>query len=217
MKRASTFSPLPGARCPTTCSRTCSAHWWAGSGSDITYHGRRRDQVSERVVSPQRLTQYRNSWYLDAWCHQANGLRSFALERISEQQRLDEPAHGRQRGGTRPSIMTSPMASFPARPSTRRRSVSARKCRAGWPRNNGTRTRPALLMKAAPGFCRCRSVMPASCSWTSCVTAPMPKCWPLISCAMPYAGCRRHGCRLSVGVRMFGSGSSAFENPACIS
>jgi predicted DNA-binding transcriptional regulator YafY len=58
----------------------------------ITYHGRRRDEVSERTVSPQRLTQYRNSWYLDAWCHQAGGLRSFALERIRQQQVVDEPA-----------------------------------------------------------------------------------------------------------------------------
>ena len=58
----------------------------------IRYHGRRRDEESERVVSPQRLTQYRNSWYLDAWCHQAEGLRSFALERVREQTLVDEPA-----------------------------------------------------------------------------------------------------------------------------
>lgn len=58
----------------------------------IRYHGRRRDEESERVVSPQRLTQYRNSWYLDAWCHQARGLRSFALERIRQQGLLEEPA-----------------------------------------------------------------------------------------------------------------------------
>ncbi|NND45463.1 MAG: WYL domain-containing transcriptional regulator [Xanthomonadales bacterium] len=58
----------------------------------IQYHGRRRDQTSERTISPQRLTQYRNSWYLDAWCHVAKGLRSFALERIREQRLLDEAA-----------------------------------------------------------------------------------------------------------------------------
>ena len=58
----------------------------------IRYHGRRRDEESERVVSPQRLTQYRNSWYLDAWCHTAKGLRSFALERIRQQTLLDEAA-----------------------------------------------------------------------------------------------------------------------------
>lgn len=55
----------------------------------IRYHGRRKDDISERDVSPQRLTQYRNSWYLDAWCHKANGLRSFSLERINEQTLLD--------------------------------------------------------------------------------------------------------------------------------
>lgn len=59
---------------------------------NIRYHGRGRDAESERVVSPQRLTQHRNSWYLDAWCHEAGGLRSFALERIREQTLLDEKA-----------------------------------------------------------------------------------------------------------------------------
>ncbi|MEM1412717.1 MAG: transcriptional regulator [Pseudomonadota bacterium] len=58
----------------------------------IRYHGRRRDQVSEREISPQRLTQYRNSWYLDAWCHKAEGLRSFALERITDLERRDAEA-----------------------------------------------------------------------------------------------------------------------------
>jgi proteasome accessory factor C len=58
----------------------------------ISYHGRRKDDISERDISPQRLTQYRNSWYLDAWCHRAEGLRSFALERISDQSLLDQDA-----------------------------------------------------------------------------------------------------------------------------
>jgi len=58
----------------------------------IRYHGRRRDAVSERDVSPQRLTQYRNSWYLDAWCHMAQGLRSFALERMQQIELLEEDA-----------------------------------------------------------------------------------------------------------------------------
>lgn len=58
----------------------------------LKYHGRRRDEISERDISPQRLTQYRNSWYLDAWCHRAEGLRSFALERMRELRMLDEAA-----------------------------------------------------------------------------------------------------------------------------
>ena len=59
---------------------------------EIEYHGRRRDEISQRIISPQRLTQYRNSWYLDAWCHTAEGLRSFALERIRALKRTPEPA-----------------------------------------------------------------------------------------------------------------------------
>ena len=58
----------------------------------IRYHGRRRDDVSEREVSPQRLTAYRDRWYLDAWCHRAEGLRSFAVERILKLDALDQTA-----------------------------------------------------------------------------------------------------------------------------
>lgn len=49
----------------------------------ITYHSRGRDQQTERTVSPQRLTHYRDNWYLDAWCHKREALRSFAVERIA--------------------------------------------------------------------------------------------------------------------------------------
>lgn len=35
----------------------------------LTYHGRSRDQVTERLVSPQRLVHYRDNWLLDGWCH----------------------------------------------------------------------------------------------------------------------------------------------------
>lgn len=55
----------------------------------IEYHGRRRDETRRRTISPQRLTSYRDRWYLDAWCHDAQGLRSFALERIRDIERLD--------------------------------------------------------------------------------------------------------------------------------
>ena len=48
----------------------------------ILYHGRSRDKTTERDISPQRLVYYRNNWYLDAWCHDQKGLRSFSLDRI---------------------------------------------------------------------------------------------------------------------------------------
>ena len=58
----------------------------------INYHSRGQDQHTERVISAQRLTSYRHNWYLDAWCHLRQGLRSFALERCRELVLLEEPA-----------------------------------------------------------------------------------------------------------------------------
>jgi predicted DNA-binding transcriptional regulator YafY len=58
----------------------------------IEYHGRERDETSRREVSPQRLIHYRDNWYLDAWCHQRDGLRSFALDRIRSARTHDQPA-----------------------------------------------------------------------------------------------------------------------------
>ena len=48
----------------------------------IKYYSRGTDQVSEREVSPQRLIHYRGNWYLDAWCHLRDDLRSFAVDAI---------------------------------------------------------------------------------------------------------------------------------------
>src|SRR6202171_6510006 len=46
----------------------------------LTYWNRSKDEVTEREVSPQRLVHYRENWYLDAWCHLRNDIRSFALD-----------------------------------------------------------------------------------------------------------------------------------------
>ena len=48
--------------------------------------------MSERDVSPQRLVHYRNTWYLDAWCHRVDGLRRFALDAIQEATSLEAKA-----------------------------------------------------------------------------------------------------------------------------
>lgn len=46
-------------------------------------HLRRQDgQVLEREVSPQRLVHYRDNWYLDAWCHKRQALRTFGVDAI---------------------------------------------------------------------------------------------------------------------------------------
>ncbi len=61
----------------------------------IAYHGRGRDQITERLVSPQRLAHYRDNWYLDGWCHLRKGLRSFAVDRVRNATELEETADAR--------------------------------------------------------------------------------------------------------------------------
>ena len=49
-------------------------------------------EISERVVSPQRLVHYRYNWYLDAWCHVRKDLRVFAVDAIKSALVVEEPA-----------------------------------------------------------------------------------------------------------------------------
>ena len=51
---------------------------------ELLYFTRARGSESRRQVSPQRLTHYRNTWYLDAWCHRSEGLRRFALDAVRD-------------------------------------------------------------------------------------------------------------------------------------
>ena len=56
------------------------------------YRARSTDARTRRTVSPQRLTHYRENWYLDAWDHERDALRSFSVDRMSTARALDEPA-----------------------------------------------------------------------------------------------------------------------------
>ena len=58
----------------------------------LSYRARGRDQRSEREVSPQRLIHYRDNWYLDAWCHSRQALRSFSVDAIEQVQVLAQLA-----------------------------------------------------------------------------------------------------------------------------
>jgi predicted DNA-binding transcriptional regulator YafY len=56
------------------------------------YRARTTNSDSRRTVSPQRLTHYRDNWYLDVWDHDREALRSFAVDRIAEPHALDAAA-----------------------------------------------------------------------------------------------------------------------------
>jgi predicted DNA-binding transcriptional regulator YafY len=58
----------------------------------IKHYNRKDDRETERAVSPQRLVHYRDNWYLDAWCHLRDDLRSFAVDAIRDARLVDERA-----------------------------------------------------------------------------------------------------------------------------
>jgi len=58
----------------------------------IDYFSRGRNAREIRILSAQRLTYYRDNWYLDAWCHLRQSLRSFSLDAIVDAELLDELA-----------------------------------------------------------------------------------------------------------------------------
>lgn len=58
----------------------------------IDYVARSKGDTSQREISPQRLTHYRDNWYLDAWCHLRDELRSFAVDAIKTVKTIDAVA-----------------------------------------------------------------------------------------------------------------------------
>lgn len=58
----------------------------------IQHFSRQSGKTTERQISPQRLIYYRDNWYLDAFCHLRDDLRSFAVDAIKNAKLLEKPA-----------------------------------------------------------------------------------------------------------------------------
>lgn len=58
----------------------------------IRHYNRGSDRETEREISPQRLIYYRDNWYLDAWCHLREEVRSFAVDAIRHAEHVDKKA-----------------------------------------------------------------------------------------------------------------------------
>lgn len=96
--------PLPEIasriRILTLASRPCAAaHFQSLIGAVLerrrlrmTYRARSNGRLSSREISPQRLVRYRENWYLDAWCHLREQIRSFAVDAIETVEVWPEPA-----------------------------------------------------------------------------------------------------------------------------
>jgi proteasome accessory factor C len=51
-----------------------------------------RDEISERDVDPVRLVTMQGHWYLEGWCHRAEAMRLFRLDRLESVEILDTEA-----------------------------------------------------------------------------------------------------------------------------
>ncbi len=108
----------------------------------MRYHSRSKDEQTERVISPQRLVYYRDNWYLDAWDHLREALRSFSLDRIRDALELPKRRSSLWPPSSR-STTPAPTGYSPAGPTRRPCCASPRSGRAGSPTSAGTRSRPA--------------------------------------------------------------------------
>lgn len=61
----------------------------------IEYYTQGRGELSKRNVEPLRLQRLKQHWYIVAWCHKADDVRSFRLDRIKSLEVLDETFEAR--------------------------------------------------------------------------------------------------------------------------
>lgn len=56
------------------------------------HFNRERNESAERLISPQQIVFYRDNWYVDAWCHLRNDIRSFSIDAITAAEMSEQPA-----------------------------------------------------------------------------------------------------------------------------
>ena len=49
-----------------------------------------RDETTERDVDPMRVLHVDGRWYLEGWCHRAEAVRLFRLDRVVQARVLDD-------------------------------------------------------------------------------------------------------------------------------
>ena len=106
------------ARAAAGTSSCSAARWCSASACGCATSSAATAATSEREVSPQRLVNYRNTWYLDAWCHASDGLRRFALDamRDAAAARRSAPGTWRVQANSRPSSTPATASTAAATP-----------------------------------------------------------------------------------------------------
>ncbi|CAH1904938.1 putative DNA-binding transcriptional regulator YafY [Candidatus Nitrotoga sp. HW29] len=77
---------------PLQCFETIATATLQRQQLQITHFNRQNGQENTRIISPQQLLFYRDNWYVDAWCHLREGIRSFSIDAISHAELIAAPA-----------------------------------------------------------------------------------------------------------------------------
>jgi len=85
--------PIQSRQIDETLFRTVAGAVMRGKLLRIEHAKLPDETPTSRIISPQALVRYRDNWYVDAFCHLRNELRTFALNRIESA----EPAKGKFR------------------------------------------------------------------------------------------------------------------------
>ncbi|MEO6422962.1 MAG: YafY family protein [Candidatus Nitrotoga sp.] len=73
---------------PLQCFETIATATLQRKQLRITHFNRQNGQENTRIISPQQLLFYRDNWYVDAWCHLREGIRSFSIDAIRHAEML---------------------------------------------------------------------------------------------------------------------------------
>ena len=82
----------------------------SGSQVEIDYFGAAATEPSTRVVDPYQVVVRESKWYLDAWCHKANGLRRFQVDRVRAVRPTGRPADTSPLSDSEREAISSPLA-----------------------------------------------------------------------------------------------------------
>lgn len=77
---------------PLQCFETIATATLQRKQLRIIHFNRQNGQENTRTISPQQLLFYRDNWYVDAWCHLRESIRSFSIDAIRHAELVETPA-----------------------------------------------------------------------------------------------------------------------------
>lgn len=150
---------------------------------EIDYWQWQTDMIESRIISPQRLVYYRDKWYLNAWCHNRQALRTFSLDAICQTKQIHDTAYDIDTEQLNAHVMTG-YGIFAGQVTGIARlkfskAISKRTSRENWHTNQQSDWTDTANTNTCYRF---RTATHANSSVTFCALAVISKCWVQSPC-----------------------------------